>query len=113
MEFYNYPSPKHVSPFEAKNADNYFAEAGKITYPGTFEEIGNIATPFDERNNIFTGAYVLCIYKRYAVIENGVITYRNQNFNDEHEIGASRYKTKNFILFVCISPRYLLIYSKR
>ena len=58
IEFYNYPKNKHVSPFDAVDADNYFAVAGKITRLGTFEEIGNIATPFDTRNNILTGDYV-------------------------------------------------------
>lgn len=106
MEFYNYPPNKHVSPFDAVDAGNYFAEAGKITYLGTFEEIGNIVTPFDTRNNILTGAYVLNIYKRYALIENGKMTYQNERFNDGHEIGASRYRYKNFIIYTNILHKY-------
>lgn len=106
MEFYNYPPNKHVSPFDAVDADNYFAEAGEITCLGTFEEIGNVATPFDTRNNILTGAYVLNIYKRYALIENGKMTYLNEKLNDGHDIGASRYKYKNYIIYTNILHKY-------
>ncbi len=98
MEFYNYPPNKCTSPFEAIQADNYFAEAGKFTYLGTFEEIGNIETPFDSRNINLNGAYVLNIYKRYALIENGRVIYLNKSFDDGHVIGASRFKNSNYII---------------
>jgi hypothetical protein len=106
MKFYNYPENKHVSPFEAVDADNYFAVAGKITCLGTFEEIGNIKTSFDTRNNLLTGAYVLNIFKRYALIENGKLTYLNKKFNDGHEIGASRYKCINYVIYTNILHKY-------
>lgn len=98
LEYYNYPRNKNISPFDAVQADNYFAEAGKITYLGNFEEIGNIATPFDSRNATLTGAFVLNIYKRYALVENGKIMFINEDFDDGHEIGASRYKEKNYVI---------------
>lgn len=106
MEFYNYPKNKHISSFDAVDANNYFAVASKITYLGTFEEIGNIATPFDTRNNILTGSYVLNIYKRYALIKNGKLTYQNDKFNDGHEIGESRYKSMNYIIYTNILHKY-------
>lgn len=106
MEFYNYPPNKIISPFDAVEADNYFAEAGKITYLGTFEEVGNIAAAFDKRNSILAGDYVLNIFKRYALVENGKITYLNERFNDGHEIGASRNKYKNYIIYTNILHKY-------
>lgn len=106
MEFFNYPPNKTISPFDAIEADNYFAVAGKITYLGTFEEVGNIATPFDKRNDILTGAYVLNIFKRYALVENGNITYLNERFNDGHEIGSSRNKYKSYIIYTNILHKY-------
>lgn len=79
---------------------------GKITYLGTFEEIGNIATPFDKRNGIFSGAYVLNIYKRYALVENCKKIYLNNNFNDGHEIGANRYNSRNYIIYTNTLNKY-------
>ena len=97
---------KQVKPFDGVDGDNYFAVAGKITCLGTYEEIGNIAIPFDTRNSIFTGAYVLNIYKRYALIENGKLTYLNKKFDDGHKIGASRYKYVNYIIYTNALHKY-------
>jgi hypothetical protein len=106
MEFYNYPLNKRISPFDAVEADNYFAVAGKVSYLGTYEEIGNIVSPFDERNNILSGSYVLCIYKRYSLIENGKVTFINNKFNDGHGRGASRFNSNNYIIFTDALHKY-------
>ncbi len=102
IEFYCYPENKSVSPFDAIDVDNYFAEVGEITYLGTFEYVGNISTPFDKRNDIFGGNFVLNIYKRHAIIENGKIVYINRKFDDGHITGVSRLKQIYYILYTML-----------
>ena len=98
MDFYDYPRLKQTSPFEPIEADNYFAMAGKISYLGDYEEIGNIKSPDDKRNVIFGGAYVLNILKRHSVVEGGRHIYTNENFHDGHIIGASRLKSVEYVI---------------
>lgn len=106
MEFYNYPPNKHISPFDAVEADNYFAHARALSYLGTYEEIGNIAFPFDERNSILSGSFVLCIYKRHSLIENGKVTLINNKFNDGYERGSSRFNSNKYIIFTDVLHKY-------
>lgn len=104
MEYFDYLNNTKISPFEKRNGNNYFACAGKISYLGSYEEIGNLLTPFDERNKIFKGEFVLLILKRYAVIKNGIVDYVNPNFDDGHIVGNSRYgNNKQYII---ISSKY-------
>ena len=106
MDFYNYPIGKEISPFESVNGDNYFAYCAKFSYLGNFDEIGNISGPFDERNNYFTGAYVLNIFKRFAVVENGKVIFVNKLFNDGHIIGASRLKNIQYAILTSQIQEY-------
>lgn len=93
MRFINYPPNKqHISPFEPIEADCYFAHAGNFSYLGNYEEIGNIRSPYDVRSDILAGAFVLNIFKRHSIVQNGKRIFTNKNFDDGHIIGASRLK---------------------
>ena len=90
MEFYPYPPEKRVSPFEPSDADNYFVGCKLLSYLGNYEEIGNLWHHGDKRNENFWGNWVICIYKRRAVIKKGKVAYINKQFHDGHTIGFSR-----------------------
>lgn len=86
MDFHNYPLGKKNIPFNPSDGDNYFAYCNIFSYLGNYEEIGNISSPMDERNSFFLGGWVLNIFKRYEIIEDGKVIFTNDNFNDGHII---------------------------
>ena len=92
MDFYNYPPGMGTSPFEPLEGKNYFVYCSKFSYLGNYEEIGNITSPFDERNRFFSGDYVINIFKRVSIIKKGKIIFTNNHFEDGHIIGESRLK---------------------
>lgn len=106
MEFYIYPANRKISPFESVNGDNYFVYCTKFSYLGSFDEIGNICNPSDKRNALFTGAWVLNIFKRLAVVENERLIFINKNFNDGHIIGASRLKNLQYAILTSQIQEY-------
>lgn len=73
--------------------ENYFMQEGEaFSYLGSYEEIGNIRYPWDERTYIIPGVYVLNIFKRHSVIDQGEAVFTNSHFDDGHKIGESRLK---------------------
>lgn len=99
LKYYNYPAEKRITPFQVIDGDNYFMVAGgTFSYLGSYEEIGNIRDPWEERSEQIQGAWVLNIFKRYAVIDRGEVAFTNPHFDDEHRIGESRLKDVRFAI---------------
>lgn len=111
MEFYPYPLEKRVSPFEPSDEDNYFVECKLLSYLGNYEEIGNLWHPADKRNEYFWGNWVICVYKRRAVIKNGKVAFINSQFNDGHIIGFSRLENSPEPIQYAIITNNLLEYA--
>lgn len=106
MDFHNYPLGKKNIPFNPSDGDNYFAYCNIFSYLGNYEEIGNISSPMDERNSFFLGGWVLNIFKRYEIIEDGKVIFTNDNFNDGHIIGASRLKSVQYAILTSQQQEY-------
>ena len=106
MDFHNYPLDKKNSPFNPSDGDNYFAYCNIFSYLGNYEDIGNISSPMDERNRFFLGGWVLSIFKRYEIIEDGKVIFTNDNFNDGHIIGASRLKNVQYAILTSQQQEY-------
>lgn len=100
MEYYEFPDKK-VGIFQP-NERNYFIEAGKFSYLCTYEEMMRI-----DRYRDFQGAFVMVIYKRYALIEAGRITWKNDTFNDGHQ-ASGRHKENGFVIMSDIPQRYFI-----
>ncbi len=108
MDFYHYPPDKKISPFAPIHADNYFVYGTKFSYLGNFEEIGNISSPMDKRNDFFTGAWVVNICKRFVIVENGTKIFQNKNFDDGHVMGTNRYKKIQFMIVTNVLWEYAI-----
>lgn len=107
ITYCDYPAGKTITPFQTVDGDNYFMEAGgTFTYLGSYEEIGNIRDPRtgDERSCKIMGnyVYVLDIFKRHSVIDQGKVIFTNPHFDDGHRIGESRL---NDIRFAILTDR--------
>lgn len=99
IKYYNYPAGKAITPFQAVDGDNYFMAAGEtFTYLGSYEDIGNIRDPWEERSLQITGRFVVDIFKRHSVIDRGKVVFTNPHFNDGHRIGQSRLKDVRFAI---------------
>lgn len=99
IEYYSYPDGKKITPFQAVDGENYFMQAGgTFSYLGNYEEIGNIKDPWEERSRQIQEAYVLNIFKRHSVIDQGEVVFTNPHFDDEHKIGESRLKDIRFAI---------------
>ncbi len=97
MEYYNYPKDK-IEIFEASDK-NYFFKGKDFSYLCSFDEIKKV----DMRNE-FSG-YVLVVYKRYAVVKNGLIVYKNEQFCDGH-IAKGRYKESGYVIISDMPKEY-------
>lgn len=99
IQYYNYPTGKNITPFQAVDGDNYFMAEGKnFSYLGNYEEIGNIRDPWEEKSYQIPGVYVLNIFKRHSVIDRGEVVFTNPHFDDGHRIGQSRLKDVRFVI---------------
>lgn len=100
-----YPPDKTISPFDPVDADNYFAvTSGYTSYLGSYEEIGNIASPFDPRNSSLKGSYSLGILKRHSLVKDGEPLYCNPFFDDGHQLGTVR--SMQFMIYTNRLHRY-------
>lgn len=111
MEYFDYPKDKQVSPFDNNNINEYFFEAGNhISYLTDYEDVDRIMGSFKESEKIFPlyeSGYVLSAMKRYAIVENGLILYINERFEDGHVIGRSRLgEAKKYIICTNITKNY-------
>lgn len=111
MEYFDYPKDKQVSPFDIDTTNEYFFEAGnKISYLTDFEDVDRIIGSYNEGEKIFPwheSGFVLSAMKRYAIIENGLIIYINDRFEDNHAIGRSRFgKEKKYIIYTNVTKKY-------
>lgn len=51
IRYVDYPEGKRLAPFQALDGDSYFMVTGySFTYLGSYEEIGNIQDPWEERS---------------------------------------------------------------
>lgn len=99
IRYVDYPEGKRLTPFQPLDGDSYFMVTGhSFTYLGSYEEIGNIQDPWEERSQRVQGDRVLCIFKRYAVIQQGRVAYTNPHFDDGHKIGRSRLEEVRFAI---------------
>ncbi len=99
IKYYDCPAGKKITPFQTLDGDNYFMAAGEtFTYLGNYEEIGNIRDPWEKRSLQITGAFVLNIFKRHSVIDQGEVVFTNPHFVDGHRIGQSRLKDVRFAI---------------
>lgn len=108
MNFYAYPPGEQLSPFDPVDGGNYFAYAGSFTYLGSFEDVGNIGWPGDERSQLLLGQNVLMIFKRHSIVHHGSIIYLNGGFDDGHHIGISRFAAKKYVLITESINRYAI-----
>ena len=82
MEYYDYPESKIdiFTPCDRnyifKTCDN---RTDKFSYLCSFDEMFDV-----NKAKQFTEGFVLVVYKRYAVIQNGIVVYENTGFNDGH-----------------------------
>lgn len=90
MDYYDYPESR-VSIFTPYD-NNYFFEAKKFTYLCSFDEMFDV----DKRKQ-FDDTFVLTVYKRYAVIQNGIIVYKNTGFHDGPP-ACGRYGEDGFVI---------------
>lgn len=101
MIYYDYPEDKKGI-FE--NIDkNYFFYGDKFSYLCTYDEIKKM-----DMRVAFSG-FVLVVYKRYAVVRNGDIQYKNEKFSDNH-IAKGRYKENGYVV-ISNEPRDYYIHS--
>lgn len=99
--YYNYPEDKKDI-FESIDK-NYFFKGNNFSYLCTFEETKEI-----NMMSAFSG-FVLVLYKRYAVVKNGDVQYKNKNFSDGH-VAKGRYKENGYVL-ISNKPRDYFIHS--
>ncbi len=89
MIYYDYPKDK-IEIFEISDK-NYFFKGNRFSYLCTYEDIKKV-----DMKVAFSG-FVLVVYKRYAVIKNGVTVYMNDKFYDGY-IARGRYKENGYII---------------
>ncbi len=101
MIYYDYPKDK-IEIFETSNK-NYFFKGKEFSYLCSYEEIKKV-----DMKNVFSG-FVLVVYKRYAVIQNGDTIYMNDKFYDGY-IARGRYKENGYII-ISNEPKEYFIHS--
>lgn len=80
QKYCDYPVGKRITPFQEVDGDNYFMETGEnFTYLGSYEEIGNITDPWEERSKLMQGGHVLNIFKRHSLIDRGRVVFNTLN----------------------------------
>lgn len=89
MIYYDYPEDKKEI-FEISDK-NYFFKGTEFSYLCSYDEIKKV-----DMKDAFSGI-VLVVYKRYAVVKNGDITYKNEEFCDGY-IATGRYKEKGYVI---------------
>ena len=99
MVYYNYPTEK-IDIFQSSDK-NYFFKGKDYSYLCYFDEIKNVNMRAE-----FSG-YVLVIYKRYAVVKNGNIIYKNENFCDGY-IAKGRYKENGYVIISNKAREYFI-----
>jgi len=99
MVYYNYPTEK-IDIFQSSDK-NYFFKGKDYSYLCYFDEIKNVNMRAE-----FSG-YVLVIYKRYAVVKNGNIIYKNENFCDGY-IAKGRYKENGYVIISDMQKEYYI-----
>ncbi len=103
MEYYDYPESRNgiFTPCDR----NYFFKINKFTYLCSFEEMLDLnkASQFPSRS-------VLVVYKRYAVIHNGAVVYKNTEFCDGHP-ACGRYGENGFVI-ITEKPRTYWTHSR-
>lgn len=99
MIYYNYPKDK-IDIFEPSDK-NYFFKGKDFSYMCSYDEIKKV-----DMRVAFSG-YVLVIYKRYAVVKNGNIVYKNEKFCDNH-IAKGRYKESGYVIISNIPKEYFV-----
>ena len=99
--YYDYPEDKKDI-FESIDK-NYFFKGDKFSYLCSYDEIKKI-----DLRAAFSG-YVLVVYKRYAIVKNGCVQYKNENFSDGH-IAKGRYKENGYVI-ISNMPRDYFIHS--
>lgn len=112
MKYYDYPENK-IEIFEPSES-NYFFGGTDYSYLCTYDEVQKV-----DMWTAFSG-FVLAVYKRYAVIRNGIITYKNEAFEDGH-IARGRYKENGYVIisnkkreyFIQSWNQYLISYEIR
>lgn len=100
MEFYDFPDRK-VNIFEPDDK-NYFIKSKNFSYLCTYEETMSI----DKRHD-FPDAFILVVYKRYALVAEGHISYQNMMFADGHQ-AKGRYKEKGFVIISNVPQKYFI-----
>lgn len=90
MIYYDYPEDKKDI-FECIEK-NYFFKGDKFSYLCAYDEIEKI-----DMRIAFSG-FVLAVYKRYAIVKNGSVLYKNERFSDSH-IAKGRYMKHQRRLF--------------
>ncbi len=76
MEYYDYPESR-TDIFTPCDRNYFFHSRVKFSYLCSFEEMLDV-----DKSCMFTNSYVLLVYKRYAVIQDGIVVYENKGFND-------------------------------
>ncbi len=101
MQYYDYPSDK-IGIFENSNK-NYFFSGKDFSYLCSYEEIRRV-----DMRTAFSG-FVLVVYKRYAIVQNGSVIYKNENFCDGYT-AKGRYKNNGYII-ISSNPKEYYIHS--
>ena len=100
MKYFDYPDRK--TDIFQPSENNYFFEASDFTYLCSYEEVEKINMRSDFRN-----AYVLVLYKRYALIKDGQFFYQNKMFEDGHA-ARGRYKENGFVIISNVPQKYYI-----
>lgn len=99
MKYYDYPKDK-IDIFTASDK-NYFFKGNEFSYLCSQEEIKKI-----DMRVAFSG-FVLVVYKRYAVVQNGDMVYKNDKFCDGY-IARGRYKESGYAIISNKSKDYFI-----
>ena len=100
MKYYDYPDTK-IDLFQPSDK-NYFFEASGFSYLCSFEDVQKV-----NMQNAFNDAYVLVVYKRYALIKNGRMFFQNKMFKDGHA-ASGRYKENGYVIILNFPQRYFI-----
>ncbi len=99
MIYYNYPNDK-IEIFDVSEK-NYFFKGIDFSYLCSYDETKKI-----DVRTAFSGN-VLVLYKRYAVVKNGNIVYKNEKFLDNH-IAKGRYKENGYVIISNVKKDYFV-----
>ena len=99
MMYYDYPEEK-IDIFEESDK-NYFVKGTDFTYLCTYDEVKSV-----DMRNAFTG-FVLVVYKRYAIVKWGKVSFLNENFSDGN-IAKGRYKENGYVIISNKPQNYVI-----